>query len=152
VTWNPIWSGPRTGPAWIDYCNGHPVAALLGLQAVACTADAMTFTLGPTPMPNPNGGVHGGLLAAALDHALAVTAMLAMPDDAMPNTTGINVQFLRPAMPTLELRSRVTRGGKALVFVRADVLSGERLAATADATFAVLSPDRVSLRQPAAAP
>src|SRR5437870_1888730 len=70
MSWNPMWCGPRAGSAWIDYCSGHPVAVLLGLEAVTCTADEMTFTLGPTPMPNPNGGVHGGLLSAAPDHAL----------------------------------------------------------------------------------
>jgi uncharacterized protein (TIGR00369 family) len=146
MTWNPMWSGPRSGPAWIDYCNAHPVAVLLGLETASVAADEMTFTLGPTPAPNPNGGVHGGLLAAALDHALAVTAMLAMPHDGMPNTAGMNIQFLRPAMPELELRGRVTRGGKALVFVRGDVLSQGRLAATADATFAIMTADRVGAK------
>jgi hypothetical protein len=45
----------------------------------------------------------------------------------------------------------VTRGGKALVFVRGEVLSHGRLAATADATFAIMTADRVSMRRPTTA-
>ena len=149
MTWEPIWSGPRSGPEWIEYCNGHPVADLLGLETLTSGEDEMTFSLGSTPAPNPNGGVHGGLLAAALDHALAVTAMLAMPDHGLPNTAGMNVQYLRPAMPPLDIRARVTRAGRALVFVRAEVLSSDgKLAATSDGTFAIMDPDVVTNRQP----
>lgn len=147
MTWNPIWSGPRSGSAWIEYCNGHPVAVMLGLETVASGDEQMSFTLASPPAPNPNGAVHGGLLAAALDHALAVTAMLVMPDDGLPNTAGMNVQFLRPAIPPLELRARVTRGGKALVFVRAEVYGRDgRLSATSDATFAVMTPEQITSR------
>lgn len=104
----------------------------------------MTLSLPHPPAPNPNGAVHGGLLAAALDHALAVTAMLAMPDDGLPNTTAMNVQYLRPAIPPLELEARVTRGGRGLVFARAEVYDRDRrLCATSDGTFAVVTPDRV---------
>jgi uncharacterized protein (TIGR00369 family) len=148
MTWNPIWSGARSGPAWIEYCNGHPVAELLGLEATAAEEAEMTFRLRVPPAPNPNGSVHGGLLAAALDHVLAVTAMLAMPDDGLPSTAGMNVQFLRPALPALELRGRVTRGGKTLVFARAEVLDRDgQLCATSDGTFAVVTPQRVTTRR-----
>jgi uncharacterized protein (TIGR00369 family) len=148
MTWEPLWSGPRKGPEWIEYSNGHPVAVLLGLKTVISGEDEMSFSLGETPAPNPNGGVHGGLLAAALDHALAVTAMLAMPDDSLPNTAGMNVQYLRPAMPPLDIRARVTRAGKALVFVRAEVLSSDgKLSATSDGTFAIMDPAAVTNRQ-----
>ena len=144
MPWDPIWSGPRSGADWVEYCNDHPVAVLLGLTTVRSGERAMTFSLPQPPAPNPNGAVHGGLLAAALDHALAVTAMLAMPDDGLPNTTAMNVQYLRPAYPPLELEARVTRGGRRLVFTRGEVYDRQRrLCATSDGTFAVITPDRV---------
>jgi uncharacterized protein (TIGR00369 family) len=147
MKWNPAWSGPRLGPDWIDYCNEHPVAVMLGLETLKSGEDEILFELASPPAPNPNGAVHGGLLAAALDHALAVTAMLAMPDDALPNTAGMNVQYLLPAMPPLALRARVTRGGRALVFTRAEVYNrDQRLCATADGTFAIVTPDRLEAR------
>ena len=147
MPWDPIWIGPRSGPKWIEYCGDHPVAVLLGLKAVELRERDMTFSLPEPPAPNPNGAVHGGLLAAALDHVLAVTAMLAMPNDGLPNTTAMNVQYLRPALPPLKLRATVTRGGRALVFARAEVYDRDgRLCATSDGTFAVVTPDRVISR------
>jgi uncharacterized protein (TIGR00369 family) len=147
MSWDPVWTGPRVGPAWITYCNGHPVAELLGLKTVASREGVMEFTLSGTPAPNPNGAVHGGLLAAALDHVLAVTAMQAMPDDGLPNTAGMNVQFLRPAMPTLKLHGSVSRAGRSLVFVRAEVYCrDDRLSATADGTFAIVTAGSVTPR------
>jgi len=148
MSWNPVWSGPRRGSAWIDYCNGHPVAELLGLMTTEAGDDQMRFSLSSPPAPNPNGAVHGGLLAAAFDHVLAVTAMLAMPDDGLPSTAAMNVQFLRPALPELALRGWVTRGGKSLVFVRGEVRDRDgELCATSDATFAVTTPQQVTTRR-----
>src|SRR6516225_1889912 len=102
--WDPIFRGARRGPGWIEYCNGHPASRLVGLRAVADDADGMTFELDDVPAPNPNGSVHGGLLAAALDNVLAITAMTAMPEDALPNTAAIGVRYLRPAIAPLQIR------------------------------------------------
>lgn len=151
MTWKPIWNGPRSGDEWLEYCNGHPASKVVGLTAIHAEADAMQFRLADAPAMNPNGSVHGGMLAAALDNALAQTAMIGMPDSGLPNTAGMNVQYLRPAMPPLDIVIRVTRGGRRMVFVRAEVFTkGDVLCATADGTFAVVEPEHVALRKESA--
>ncbi len=147
MTWDPIWNGPRSGDVWLEYCNEHPAAKAVGLTAVHTDGQVMRFRLSHAPAMNPNGSVNGGLLAAALDNALAQTAMTGMPDDGLPNTAGMNVQYLRPAIPSLDILVRVTRGGRRMVFVRAEVFTkGDVLCATADGMFAVVTPEHVALR------
>jgi uncharacterized protein (TIGR00369 family) len=148
MPWDPMWNGPRTGDAWLEYCNEHPASKVVGLTAVQTDGQAMRFRLVEAPAMNLNGSIHGGMLAAALDNALAQTAMTGMPDDGLPNTAGMNVQYLRPAIPPLDILVRVTRGGRRMVFVRAEVFTKrDVLCATADGTFAVVKPDHVAPRQ-----
>jgi len=148
MPWDPIWNGPRSGDAWLEYCNEHPAAKMMGLKAVDTDGQVMRFRLPHAPAMNPNGSVHGGMLAAALDTALAQTAMTGMPDDGLPNTAGMNLQYLRPAMPPLDILVHVTRSGRQMVFARAEIFTkGDVLCATADGTFAVVAPKHVALRE-----
>ena len=147
MSWDAIWTGPRSGEAWLEYCNEHPAAKAMGLTSVKTDGQEMRFLLAHAPAMNPNGSVNGGMLAAALDTALAQTAMTGMAEDGLPNTAGMNLQYLRPAIPPLDIVVRVTRGGRRMVFARAEIFTnGDVLCATADGTFAVVDPEHVRLR------
>jgi uncharacterized protein (TIGR00369 family) len=137
--WTPNPPADLTSPAWKSWADGHPVSAAMGLVCTDADADSVTMTLAEPPLPNPNGSVHGGMLAAALDQALAYASLRVMPAGSLPNTTNMHIQYLRPALAPLTIRARVMKIGQAMIFVRAEVDDREgRVCTTGDATFAVI--------------
>jgi uncharacterized protein (TIGR00369 family) len=111
----------------------------MGLVCTEAGPDSATTILATPPLPNPNGSVHGGMLAAALDQTLALASLRVMPAGSLPNTTNMHVQYLRPALAPLTIRARVMKIGQAMIFVRAEVEDREgRVCTTGDATFAVI--------------
>jgi len=147
-TWTPIPPLERGGDAWRAWADGHPVSAAIGLVCTEVGTDRVACALPQAPFPNPNGSVHGGVLAAILDQALAYASLTVMRGDGLPNTTNMQVQYLRPAMAPLTIRAWVTKGGSALVFTRAEIedRSG-RICTTGDATFAVLDAAHATSRR-----
>lgn len=112
----------------------------MGLMCTGAHDAETEFRLDGTSLPNPNGSVHGGVLAAALDQALAIATMRTMEVGFLPNTATMNVQYLRPALPPLRLCSRVTKPGRAITFAHAEVYARDgRLCATADGSFAMIA-------------
>lgn len=137
--WSPVPPEDPASAEWLDWANGHPVSAAIGLRCTEVGVDHVVCELPRILLANPNGSVHGGIVAAILDQALAYASITAMPAGSLPNTTNIQVQYLRPAMAPLTLRATVTKGGRALVFTRAEVHDRDgRLCATGDGTFIVL--------------
>jgi uncharacterized protein (TIGR00369 family) len=132
-------------PAWKAWADGHPVSAAIGLVCTETGSDCVTAVLAAPPLPNPNGSVHGGMLAAALDQVLAYASLRVMPRGSLPNTTNMHVQYLRPALAPLTIRARVMKTAAAMVFVRAEVEDRDgRICTTGDATFAVLDAVRAT--------
>jgi len=139
TVWTPIPPSDLTSPEWKAWADGHPVSAAIGLVCVDAGADAVTMRLAAPPLPNPNGSVHGGMLAAALDQTLAYASLRVMPAGSLPNTTNMHIQYLRPALAPLTIHARVLKIGQAMIFVRAEVEDREgRVCTTGDATFAVI--------------
>jgi len=137
--WIPTPPAELSGPAWKAWADGHPMSAAIGLVCTDAGPDSATTVLAEPPLPNPNGSVHGGMLAAALDQTLALASLRVMAPGSLPNTTNMQVQYLRPALAPLTIRARVLKTGKAMIFVRAVVEDREgRVCTTGDATFAVL--------------
>ena len=137
--WNPNPPTELSSPAWKAWADGHPVSAAMGLVCTDADADSVTMRLAKPPLPNPNGSVHGGMLAAALDQALAFASLRVMPAGSLPNTTNMQIQYLRPALAPLTIHARVMKIGQAMIFVRAEVEDREgRVCTTGDATFAVI--------------
>jgi uncharacterized protein (TIGR00369 family) len=142
TAWQAVPPEDRTGQAYLDWANGHPVSAAIGLLCTEVGPDHVVCELPRILLANPNGSVHGGIVAAILDQALAYASLTAMPAGSLPNTTNIQVQYLRPAMAPLRIRANVTKGGRSLVFTRAEVHDRDgRLCATGDGTFVVLDGD-----------
>lgn len=143
--WMPTPPTDRSSPEWRAWADGHPVSAAMGLVCTDAGEDWVTAVLAEPPLPNPNGSVHGGMLAAALDQALAYASLRVMPAGCLPNTANMHVQYLRPALAPLTIRARVMKTAQAMVFVRAEVEDRDgRVCTTGDATFAVLEAGRAT--------
>lgn len=145
MTWDPRPPLDQVGAGWREWADGHPVAAAMGLLCVEAGPDSVVTRLARAPVPNPNGAVNGGVLAAALDQTLALATLRVLPAGAFPTTTNMHVVYLRPVLAPLTVRARVLKGGQKLVFVRGEVEDERgRACVTCDATFAVIGADRVT--------
>jgi uncharacterized protein (TIGR00369 family) len=103
----------------------------MGLRCTGFRPGWGTFVLAASPWPaNPNGAVHGGLVAACADQCMGVVAVSVLDECRRPATATMNVEYQRPAMPPLSFEARVGRVGRTLQFVSVDVRDGRgRLAA-----------------------
>ena len=90
---------------------------------------------------NPLGLVHGGLYAAMLDVALAMTGSFRpAPDDLLPGLTlSLTLQFLAPLQREDSFalaKARRTGGGKSIFYAEGEVLAPDaRVIATATGVF-----------------
>lgn len=97
---------------------GPHVARTLGWTVTdhAAGRAAVTWTAGPEhgfPAPDGTAVVHGGLLAALLDNAMAAAAWTLTGPDAPFLTADLHVQLLRPARPgPLTATGEVVRSGR----------------------------------------
>jgi uncharacterized protein (TIGR00369 family) len=85
---------------------------------------------------NPVGVIHRGFLAAMLDDTLGPALVATLGPGPFAPTTGLHVQFLRPARPgRLTGRGRIVRRGKDVAFPAGELYdeAGE-IVATATAT------------------
>ena len=81
---------------------------------------------------NGGGGVHGGMLMTFADISMSQTAR-ALTGAPGANTVSLTCDFVGPGKlgDTLECRVRVTRQTRTMVFLSADIVSGERPVAVA---------------------
>ena len=85
---------------------------------------------------NPNGSVHGGVLATMIDVAMGTA--VATTGGQSPVTVSLAVTYLEPAQAgRLEARARVRKRGRRLMVVEAEVVQGEDVVVDALGTFAV---------------
>jgi uncharacterized protein (TIGR00369 family) len=70
---------------------------------------------------NPNGAVHGGLIAAAADQCMGIAACSVQADGPFVATASLTLDFHRPAVMPLRFEAVVTRSGRALAFVELTV-------------------------------
>ena len=85
---------------------------------------------------NPNGSVHGGVLATMLDVAMGTAVATAGGDS--PVTVSLTVTYLEPGKPgRLEATAQVRKRGKRLIVVEGQVEQGGDIVADALATFSV---------------
>ncbi|WP_444984850.1 PaaI family thioesterase [Halomonas mongoliensis] len=93
---------------------------------------------------NPQGGLHGGVMATLLDVACAYSGAALKADGGgqRPATLSLSLQFIAKAgSGTLLARGRRTGGGRRIYFAEAQLLDEEdKLVATATGTFCMQSP------------
>lgn len=107
--------------AWLHWAEGLPASRAMNLTAVEIRPGKAVMKMDVSPWPlNPNGTVHGGLVAAAADQAGGVVAISSLGAGALPATATLHAEFLRPAHPGLTFACHTVKSGRSLVF--ADVL------------------------------
>ena len=110
--------------ARVENDHGDTAVAMLRLRMVGCDAEnqSLTFAFPAAHWEcNPNGVIHGGLVATMFDTAMGITAFAVLGQ--MTPTISLNTSFLRPAPGdgTLIVRARITMCGRTVVYAAAEM-------------------------------
>ncbi len=77
-----------------------PVAMLMGMHCVAADTGYVRFTMRASEeFTNPQGTVHGGIIATLLDTVMTCAAFTELPLGKTCTTTDLSIQFVRPIPP-----------------------------------------------------
>jgi uncharacterized protein (TIGR00369 family) len=141
------WEPPAHGAPESDliaWANGLPMTHGLNIVCTALQPARAEFVVNEVPLvPNPNGAIHGGVVAAIADQCLGVVSVINAPCDQMSVTGSLHGQFHRPAMPPLRIRCSLISAGRRLIFVQLEVDEAQgRRCATFQATMVVGGNDR----------
>lgn len=114
-----------------------PMSGPLSIECRQINSNEGVFVVAAPPLAaNPNGSVHGGIVAAIADQCLGAIAVLNSPNFAV--TASLHGQFFRPALPALTVHSRLISAGASLIYVECDVADYlQRRCATFQATMSV---------------
>ncbi|MFF2847630.1 PaaI family thioesterase [Streptomyces sp. NPDC058001] len=124
---------------WLDWADEQPASRAIGLRCLHIENGRAKIALerGPWPL-NPNGAVHGGLVAACADHTMAIALLSTLEPGTMPATATLAVDFLRPALPPLTFEAVVDRRGRTMGFLTITVRDNDgRLAAKCHGTMPI---------------
>lgn len=130
--------------AWVSWANAQPAMGTLGLTCTSVEPEVSVFSMGESAFPiNPNMAVHGGLISAAADQAMAVVAARASAPGLIPVTSSLHVQFHAPAYLPITVRGRLLPSGFRVKYVEVVVedATGARCA-TANGTMVGASAGR----------
>lgn len=127
----------------VDACEkrGHMVAGMIKPRLLDCDAEAMTSVIGFPAMEweiNPNGVIHGGIVATMIDTAIGLTT-IGITGTLTP-TINLQISYLRPcpADGLIAVRSYITMLGGSVIHTRAemyDTREPEKLVATAEGAY-----------------
>jgi uncharacterized protein (TIGR00369 family) len=136
------WFAPQGGTAdeWLEWANCLPLCDDLGMTCSEIADGRATFHMPEAPLtPNPNGGVNGGLVAAAIDQVMGAIGMLGAPRGHAIATATMVVHYLRPAHAPLTFRGTATKRGRTLVFIDVSVEDADgRLTTSASGTMMIV--------------
>lgn len=126
-----------------DACEkrAHMVAGMIKPQVLECDADKQCSVIGFPAMEweiNPNGVIHGGIMAAMIDTAIGLTAIGIV--GSLTPTINLQISYLRPcpADGMVAVRSYITMLGGSVIHARAeayDTREPEKLVATAEGAY-----------------
>ncbi len=108
---------PRHGTEaeWCDWANGLTVNQQYGVRCVSFKRGSVMLEVPEHPArPNPNGSIHGGVMAAIMDEAAGCAFVSAADANTLPATASLTVDYLRPAFTPLRIEARVTSVGRSL--------------------------------------
>lgn len=109
---------------WKEWAESVPAVASMALECTEIAEGRATMLMAHSPWPvNPNGAVHGGLVAAAADHVGGLAAVTRVSMTGLPATATLSGQFIRPAFAPLTFHAQVVNAGRTVVFVHIDVLN-----------------------------
>ncbi|MCG7632813.1 PaaI family thioesterase [Gordonia McavH-238-E] len=121
---DPAFVAPSTEDwnTWLSWATNVPASLAMGLVCVSTGLSRTVMTMAESAWPlNPNGSVHGGLVAAAADQVGGVAAVAACGEGAFPATATLTAHYLRPALPGLTFEGKLIRRGKRILFIDIDV-------------------------------
>lgn len=133
---------------WREWADALPISQRLGLTCERLGPQVGEFLVERPPLiANPNGSIHGGLLAAIADQCMGAVAMASLPQGMAVNTASLSTRYLRPAFAPLRLVTTVTRLGQTLAFLDVTALDEEgRTCVTAEGVMSIVSLDDLNRR------
>jgi len=122
--------------AWKSWAATQPGIVSLGIEPREFSDGRAVVEVPSSMTPlNPNGAVHGGLVAALIDQVGSLaTITRAAPGHGVLTCT-LNIGYLRPAMLPLVGVGQVLRSSRTLIFTRVEILSGGEICASASGTW-----------------
>lgn len=102
----------------------NTIAGMIEPQLLACDCAGMSTLIGFPAKSwevNPNGVIHGGIIATMMDTAMGITT-IAITDTLTP-TIDLHISYLRPcpADGMLAVRSAISMAGGSVVHIRAEM-------------------------------
>ncbi|MBO0727701.1 MAG: PaaI family thioesterase [Acidimicrobiaceae bacterium] len=125
---------------WMRWANNWPTIAALGLRCTKLSTGSGLFGVDLDPfVPNPNGAVNGGILAAMIDQAMGVLAARSTQEGYSPRTASLHVQYHRPVRAPLVIEASALPGGRRIQFVEVTVTAADgRRCATGHGTMVIV--------------
>lgn len=125
--------------AWRRYAERQPLFDAFAVRCTAIEPGRAAFVLEESPIRlNPNGAVHGGVVAAVTDGAVGMVFVRSVEPGLLPATANLSVEYHRPAFPPLTFEATLVARGRALAFCDVTVTDGEgRLASRGHAVMAI---------------
>ena len=123
-----------------DAVTGLP--KYLGIRLVEFTAGRLVAEMDVREeLKTPFGNLHGGVMAALVDHVLGVVAYPLMRRGQWAATTEFKLNYLAPVSDgTLRAESQVVSMTRTTAIVRVEVSNGDRLACIAQGTLLLRDP------------
>jgi uncharacterized protein (TIGR00369 family) len=142
-----------TEEAWIAWADGLVTSRALHARCTSFVPGRVELVMDSSPWPtNPNGALHGGLVGAIADHVMGMTAMSVSTRDELPATATLTINYHRPAFPPLTCVGEVSRRGRTLAFIEAEIRSGDgRVCARCSGTWSIDGASRSIARNAAPA-
>ncbi|WP_026910551.1 PaaI family thioesterase [Patulibacter minatonensis] len=111
---------------WLEWANALTTSHALHARCTSFLPGRVELVMERSPWAtNPNGALHGGLVGAIADHVMGLTAMSSSTPDALPATATLTINYHRPAFPPLRCSAEVSRRGRQLAFIEAEILSAD---------------------------
>lgn len=122
--------------AWRQWAESLAAHAKLNVDAKSIRrGHAVIVTTSSAWPKNPNGALHGGIVAAAITHCATVAGTVSFAPHSTVRPTALAVAFLRPAVPPLTLEAHVHETGSPAIFATVAVRAEDgRMCATAQVT------------------
>lgn len=115
-------------------------ATLLGLRFVEWEAGRCVAEIDAGPhLHHPGGIVHGGVAFGLADSAMAHALLPALEEGQNCSTVEMKISYLSAVTEgTMRAEAWVLKRGRRIAFMESKVTCGEKLVATATATFAIV--------------
>jgi uncharacterized protein (TIGR00369 family) len=135
---------PKVASAILDMDGSHGggLPEFLGLRTTEVGPGTMVAQLDVRPdLLNPFGSLHGGVLAALVDHVLGAVLYPIIPQGTWAATTEFKLNLIAPVREgTLSAHSQVIAMSRRTAVVRIDAHNGDRLVGAAQGTVTITEP------------